>query len=382
VSSQAHVAGVGMVPFRKWRDRSIESLGGEAVRAAIRDAGIRKEDVDEAFCGSTHGGSMIGQRVLRDLGMTGMPITNVENACSSGSAALREAVTAIASGRSETVLVLGVEKLSGLGGGTLPLEASDKEVGQGMVMPALYAMRARRYMSDFDARPEHLAMVSVKARRMAAENRYAQYRDPVTVDEVLGSRMVTDPLTLFMCCPTGDGAAAVVLTTLSNIRRWSCLPVAVAASALQSGMSKTGARELSQSELTRRTAALAYEQAGLGPADVDMAEVHDAFAIAELMYYEALGFCEPGEAPRLLEADDTSIGGRIPVNPSGGLICRGHPLGATGVAQVAESVWQLRGQAGPRQIENCRVALTHCTGGGISGLDHGACTIHVLVRGE
>jgi acetyl-CoA acetyltransferase len=380
MNSLTYIVGAGMVPFGKWRERSIESLGREAVLAALRDVDVNKQDIDEAFCGSSLGGPLIGQRVLRGLGMTGIPVTNVENACSSGATAVRDAVAALASGRAETVLVLGVEKLTSFGGGTLPLEETDQEVDQGMVMPALYAMRARRYLTEIDATIGHLAAVTVKARKMAALNPYAQYRDEVTVEQVLGSRMVADPLTLYMCCPTADGAAAVILTTKSKSRKWAHKRVAIRASVLQSGISKTGFRDMTQSELTRRTGLLAYEEAGVAPADVDMAEVHDAFAIAELMYYEALGFCEKGDAKSLIESGSTSLGGTIPVNPSGGLLCRGHPVGATGVAQLAESVWQLRGEAGPRQVDGATVALTQCTGGGIAGLDHGACTVHILSR--
>ncbi len=375
-----YVAGVGMIRFGKFPDRPIEEMGREAVRKALADAGMAREEVNETFCGSSYGGPLIGQRILRDLGMTGMAITNVENACSSGSCALREAVSAVAMGRADTALAIGVEKLSRFGGGTLPLETTDLEVGEGMVMTALYAMRARRYMHEFGATREDLARVAVKAHRNGARNPYAQYPSEFTLEQVLQSRMVADPLSLYMCCPTGDGAAAVLLTTAERVRQVGATPIKVAASVLQSGHYKTGFRDLSFAELTWRTARVAYEQAGVGPGDLSMAEVHDAFTIAELMYYEALGLCEKGEGKRLLGRGDTEITGRIPVNPSGGLLCRGHPVGATGVAQVCEAAWQLRGQAGERQIPDARVALTHCTGGGISGLDHGACSIHIFTR--
>jgi acetyl-CoA acetyltransferase len=312
--------------------------------------------------------------------MTGMPITNVENACSSGTTALREAVAAVSLGRTDVALVIGVDKLTRFGGGTIPLETTDIEVGEGMVMPALYAMRARRYMHEYGATSRHLAMVSVKAHKNGALNPYAQYQKAITVEEVLSSRVIADPLTLYMCCPTGDGAAATIVTTAEKARQWGARPVKVAASTLQSGMFKTGPRDMTYSELTARTAHLAYEEAGLGPSDVSLAEVHDAFAIAELMYYEGLGFCGRGEAKDLIERGDTDITGRIPVNPSGGLKTRGHPVGATGVAQVCEAVWQLRGQANGRQVPDAKVAITHCTGGGIAGLDHGACSIHVFTN--
>ncbi len=379
MSTAAYISGVGMTRFAKHSDRSIEDLGREALTKALQDAGTERRSVDEVFCGSSFGGTLIGQRILRDLGMTGIPITNVENACSSGSAALREACAAIAQQRAEIVLVIGIDQLTRLGGGTLPLEKTDIEVNLGMVMPALYAMRARRYMHETGATREHLAAISVKSHQAGALNPYAQFQNRITREEVLASRMVSDPLTLFMCCPTGDGAAAAVVTTQKKAAARGGKPVRIAASVLQSGLYKTGFRDMATSELTQRTSALAYEAAGLGPQDVDFAEVHDAFAIAELMYYEALGFCEKGGGAGMIERGDTALGGSKPVNPSGGLLCRGHPVGATGVAQICEAVWQLRGEASKRQVDGAKVGLTHCTGGGISGLDHGACAVHVLV---
>jgi acetyl-CoA acetyltransferase len=374
----AAIAGVGMTRFGKQPERTIEEIGREALLAAMKDAGVAREDIDEAFCGSSYGGPLIGQRTLRDLGMTGIPITNVENACSSGAAALREACWAVKAGRAGVVAVLGVEKLTKFGGGTLPLEPTDLEVNLGNVMPAVYAMRARRYMHETGATARHLAMIAVKAHEYGARNPNAQLRNRVTIEEVMGSRMVADPLTLFMCCPTGDGAAAVIVTSEKRARELGARPVRIEASVLQSGLYKTGFRDMASSELTERTSRLAYEAAGIGPRDVGVAEVHDAFASAEIMYYEALGLCGRGEGAAMIERGDSGPGGRQPVNPSGGLACRGHPVGATGVAQVVEAVWQLRGQAGPRQVQGARVALTHCTGGGISGLDHGACSVHVL----
>lgn len=372
------IIGAGMSPFGKQRHRPIEVIGQDAVRSAISDAGIRREQIDEVFCGTGYGGAMLGQRILRDLGLTGLPVTNVENACSSGATGVREAVAAIRVGRAEIVLVVGVDKLTRFGGGTLPLEETDPDVANGVTMPAVYAMRARRYLHETGATPAHLAMITVKARQAAALNPHAQLRSLTSIDEVLSSRPVADPLTLFMCCPSGDGAAAVVIASKKAALRLGVKPIRIAASVLQSGMYKTGFRDLTYSELTARTSKLAYEAAGVGPGDVDLAEVHDAFSIAELMYYEALGFCERGEGKDFLERGDSKIDGKKPVNPSGGLLCKGHPIGATGIAQICEGVWQLRGEAGARQVENCKIALTHCTGGGIAGFDHGACAVHIL----
>ena len=374
------IIGVGMIKMGKFPDRMLSSMGREAVLLAMKDAGVQREDIQAGYSGTLHGGSLLGQRIFKDLGMTGMPINNMENACSSGSSALREGWLGIASGLYDMVIAVGSEKLSALGGGTLPLEKEDLEVSQGMVMPALYAMRARRYMADFNATKEDLAKVVVKSRKNASMNPLAQLTQPTTVEEVLNSRMIADPITLFQCCPTGDGAGAAVLCSLEKARKYTRHPVLIKGSVLVSGKFEPGFRDMTTPEITVRGSKLAYEMAGLGPKDIDVAEVHDAFSIAELLYYEALGFCKHGEAPQLLKEGGTNIDGRIPINPSGGLISKGHPVGATGLAQLAEIVWQLRGQAGPRQVKDAKVGMTHCTGGGIYGLDHGACSIHILAR--
>jgi acetyl-CoA acetyltransferase len=374
------VIGVGMIKMGKYPERMLSDMGREAVLLAMKDAGVQRSDIQAGYSGTLRGGSLLGQRILKDLGMTGMPINNMENACSSGSSALREGWLGIASGLYDMVIVVGSEKLSALGGGTLPLEKEDLEASLGLVMPALYAMRARRYMADFNATKEHLAKVVVKSRKNASMNPLAQFNQPTTVEAVLNSRMIADPITLFQCCPTGDGAGAAVLCSLDKARKYTSHPILIRGSVLVSGKFEPGFRDMTTPEITVRASKIAYEIAGLGPKDIDVAEVHDAFSIAELLYYEALGFCGRGEATQLIDEGATNIDGRIPVNPSGGLISKGHPVGATGLAQLAEIVWQLRGQAGPRQVKNAKVGITHCTGGGIYGLDHGACSIHILAR--
>ncbi len=372
------VIGVGMVPFAKYPDKTLAEIGWPAVKMAIEDAGVQKRDIEAAYCGSALGGMMSGQRVLKQLGITGLPITNVENACSSSSSAFRQAYIAVGAGVYDIVLVLGVEKLTKFGGGTLPLEKEDFEVTHGLVMPALYGMRARRYMHEYGLTEEQLASVAVKAHKHGAKNPEAQFRNEVTLEEVMGARKIAEPFTLLHCCPSGDGASAVVICSMDKARQYTTKPVRVACSEVNSGKYMTGFRDMTTPEITVRGAKQAYEEAGIGPEDVDVAEVHDAFTIAELLYYEALGFCAKGDAAKLLEDGETSLGGRIPVNPSGGLLSKGHPIGATGTAQIAEVVRQLRGQCGDRQVEGAKVALTHCTGGGISGFDHGACSIHMF----
>ena len=377
---EVSVIGVGMIPFGKYREKTLAEIAWPAVKQAIIDAGVKKTDINAAYCGTALGGMMSGQRVLKQLGITGLPIVNVENACSSSSSAFREAWIGVGAGVYDVALVIGVEKLTKFGGGTLPLEKEDFEVAHGLVMPALYGMRAQRYMHDYGLTPEQLAKVAVKSRKHGALNPDAQFRNAVTVDEVMKARPIAEPFTLLHCCPSGDGAAAAVVCASEIAGRFSGKPVRVLASEVNSGRYMTGYRDMTTPEITVRGAHEAYELAGVGPEDVDVFEVHDAFTIAELLYYEALGLCGRGEAARLLEDGTTSLGGKKPVNPSGGLLSKGHPVGATGVAQMVEVVRQLRGECGPRQVEGARVGLTHCTGGGISGFDHGACSIHIFAN--
>jgi benzoylsuccinyl-CoA thiolase BbsB subunit len=367
-----------MVPFGKYGARSLADIAWPAVKDALRDANVKPSQIHAAYCGTALGGMMAGQRILGRLGITGIPITNVENACSSSSSALHQAVLAIRAGQYEVVLVIGAEKLTKFGQGTLPLEQEDWEVTQGMVMPAVYAMRAQRYMYECALTREQLAQVAVKNRRHGALNPDAQLREAVTLEQVLSSRCVADPLTRLQCCPIGDGAAALVVCASSVAPRFAGSAIRILASELTSGRCSNGFRDMATAEITVRGARLAYEEAGLGPADIDVAEVHDAFTIAELLYYEAFGFCERGAAAELLASGATSLGGRIPVNPSGGLLAKGHPIGATGAAQIVEIVRQLRGQAAGRNVAHARVGLAHATGGGIAGFDHGACSIHIL----
>jgi acetyl-CoA acetyltransferase len=248
----------------------------------------------------------------------------------------------------------------------------------GFTPPAFFALMARRYMEDTGTSRETLAKVAVKNRRHAALNPLAQYREPISVEDVLSSPMVADPLTRFSCCPTTDGGAAVVVMSRAAVRRYGVRrAIRVRASSLASGGYR--AEDLARLEIDRRAARRAYEDAGLGPEDVDVAEVHDAFTISELVHYEDLGFCASGEAGELVEAGETALGGRLPVSTSGGLLSRGHPLGATGIAQAVEVVSQLRDQAGARQVPGARVGLIHCVGGFVA-YDAAATAIHLLSR--
>ncbi|MCS5736073.1 thiolase family protein [Herbiconiux daphne] len=379
MSTDVFVIAAAMIPFGKHRSSSYVGLAVPPLIDAMKGAGIEKSDVDAVYVGHSYGGMMTGQRICKEIGLGTVPTVNVDNACSSGATAIHEATTAIAEGLIDVAVVIGVEKLTQFGGGALPLSPEDREVKQGIIMPAVYAMRATRYLHDFEATSEDLALVSVKARRHGALNPFAQFRTEVTLDEVLNSRAVADPLTLLMCCPTGDGAAVVILVSeRARHKLGATSAMRVAASVLHSGHVEEGFRDMTKPEITYDSARDAYAEAGIEPKDLDMIECHDAFSIAELVYYEALGLAEHGHAVDLLRDGRTTFGGDVVVNPSGGLLAKGHPVGASGVAQAAEAFWQLTGEAGARQIENARWALTHVTGGGTAGLDHGACTIHIF----
>jgi acetyl-CoA acetyltransferase len=380
MSATVKIAGAAMTRFGRQPERSMQDLVQEAVLAACDDAGVEPKSVQAFYGASVYGGMALAQVLLRDLGVTGPPIYNVENACASGATAVHLASHALRLGEYDTVVAFGVEQLTRLGGGTIPLQRNDYKTelyaAQGMVLPAIYAMRATRYLHEYQVPPETLARVAVKNRAHGARNPYAQYREPTTVEAVLSSRMIAEPLTLLQCCPSAvDGAAAVVLTTRPTGRKRE---VRLLASAIQTGHREEGCDNILDAEITARTAKLAYERAGLGPEDVDVVELHDAFTIAELLYYEALGFCPRGEARALLESGATTLGGSRPVNTSGGLLAKGHPLGATGIAQMVELAWQLEGRAESRQVEGADVALAQCTGGGIAGVDHAVSAVHLL----
>lgn len=374
------VIGTGMIKFGKHRDLAVAHMARPAVIEALQEAGVAQAQIQAIYSGAAISGWMVGQRVARETGMSGVPVINCENACSSSATAFREAWIAVATGIYDFALVLGVEQLTRLGGGTLPLDSEDIEVSNGMVMPGLYAMRAMRYMHDYGATAEDLAAVAVKARKHGALNPHAQMQTETTVEEVLASRRIADPLTLLQCCPTGDGAAAIVICASDLAPRYNAAHVKVLGSHLASGRYMTGFRDMTIPEITVRCSGELYEETGVGPGDVDVIECHDAFSIAELLYYEALGLCGRGEAVKLLHDGVTSLGGRQPVNPSGGLLSKGHPVGASGAAQIVEIVRQLQGRCGNRQVPDAKVGLTHVTGGGTYGFDHGACAIHLFAR--
>ena len=384
MSRRVRIVATATTPFRKRFDGSVDALGALAVRSLLQTSGLDPAHVDEAYVGTSKGGSLIGQRALRFAGLaTGLPIVNVENACASSATAFHLAHRSVASGAVESALVLGVDQLSTLGSGALPVQDTEWDGTAGITNPVVYAMRAQRYLHETGASVEDLAAVSVKSRRFASLNPNAQMRVPTTVEEVLASRPVADPLTLFQCSAKSDGAAALVVMSDERARALGLDGPVVRATALASGAFSMAPRDVVRPDITLRASAAAFEQAGLGPADLDVVELHDAFSIAELLYTEELGLCEDGAgAAHVTSGASSSLdaGASALVNPSGGLLSRGHPIGATGAAQLVELVTQLEGRAGARQRQDARVALAHVTGGGASGFDNGACCVTVLTR--
>jgi len=368
------IVGVGTSHFGRQPDEDLVGLASAALTEAFGDAGT--DEIDAVWVGTVFGPAGCGPRVLRALGITGVPVITIETACASGTVAFAEAHEAVQTGRYGRVLALGMEQMSTAFDGAISPEPTDPEGRSGLAMPALYAMAAARYLHLGMATPEQLAAVSVKNHAHARHNPRAQYAGVYTVEEVLASRMIADPLTLLQCCPTSDGAAAAILAPATGGPR----EIRVRGVASRTGRPwnhRSG--HVWGHDLVRDTAVDAYAAAGLdGPGDIDVVEVHDAFTIGEIVTTEALGLVPPGEGGKAAATGLTALGGPVPVNPSGGLLSRGHPLGATGLAQVAEIVWQLRGEAGGRQVPDARLGLVETMGGGVSVLDGNACVVAVL----
>jgi acetyl-CoA acyltransferase len=382
------LVGVGMTRFGRYPEDSIKTLAGPAVQEALADAGLDIGEVDMAFVANAMASlitgqvSILGQSILRHLGFSGIPVYNVDNACAGGASALNLAVHAVRAGAAEAVLVLGVEKMvtadraltfRALNGAADVdfVTASGVDPGAGSVFVSeVYPHRLRAYADRHPLTATTLARIAVKNRAHAALNPMAQYVTPLTVEEVLQSRTIVAPVTALMCAPITDGAAAVVVVRGDRVRPGQ-RPVWVRSSAV--GMAAAQDDVSTIHRVSRR----AYAEAGIGPDELHVAEVHDSIAFNELHAYEELGLCGPGEGSRLVEEGATSLGGRIPVNPSGGLESRGHPVAATGVAQAIELVQQLRGEAGDRQVRDARHGLAE-SAGGFAGGDTAAVAVTIL----
>ncbi len=364
-----------MHPFGRFDGLSTTDMGVAAVRAALREAGIGKGGFQAAFCGTAYGGVATGHKVLSRLGLTGMPIVDVEAGCASGGAALMLAAGAIRAGQYDTVLVFGTEKMpKGIIRSSF-FEPWQEEAGLAAT-PAFFGLRAQRLGLTSGVTKDHLARVVVKNRRHGAVNPDAMYQKETSVEEVLASRVVCEPLHLFMLCSPNEGAAALVLRRADLPAPASAsgvVPVTLAAAVLRSHIPGpvlsestplSGRADDSVPAPTTLAATAAYEEAGLGPRDLHVVECQDTDAARELGSCEELGLCEPGGSAALLDSGATELGGRLPVNPSGGLLSKGEPLGASALGQVVELVHQLRGECGPRQVEGARAALSHTVGRG------------------
>lgn len=377
------VIGVGMTDFRRC-DTDVKELGRRAVRDALTDADVGYPALEQAFCGYVNGMSTLGQQTLYGIGMTGIPVYNVNNNCSTGSTALYMAWTAIRTGQNDAVLALGFEKMQ-----KGPLEkqlpgleaiAADTEREQKAPIAArMFGDAGRDHMEKYGTRAETFAKIAVKNHRHSVHNPRSQYREACSLEEVLASRTIHDPITLLQACPTSDGAAAAVVVSERFLRAHPHPgAVEIAGMALTTDRTDDFARGrigMVGMGMTERAARQVYEQAGLGPHDARVIELHDCFSTNELISYEGLGLCAEGDGEKLVEDDACTYGGRWVVNPSGGLLSKGHPIGATGLAQCAELVWQLRGQAGKRQVHGARIGLQHNLGLG------GACVVALYRRG-
>jgi acetyl-CoA acetyltransferase len=368
------VAGVGLHPFGRFPEKTIQELARPAIVEALEDSGVKYKDIQAAYFGHVyHEGMSLGEVTLRDLGLTGIPIVNVENACSSSSTGLWLAFWAVATGMFDVVLVFGAEKVP-RGPVSVTAEGSPERLIGSDFMMAAYALGARRYMSEFGAPREAFAQVSVKAHRNAAINPYSHYKKVFTLEEVLNSRMIADPLTLYQCCPTSEGASAAVICArevapkfVKDMKR----VVTVAGATLRTTKYASGQGETSQYMLSAKDA---YEMAGLGPKDIDVVQVHDAATSGEIEQIEYMGLVERGKAWKLTLDGETETSGRLPVNTDGGLQGMGHPFGATGIRMIHELVTQLRGEAGVRQVKGAKVGLAECSGAG------GVCTVFIVKK--
>ena len=359
------VIGAGLHRYGVDTEKTTTEMGIVAVWNALDDAGMSWDDIEAVYCGTGQGAWGAGHFIGREMGLTGLAITNVENASASGSAAFREAVLSVAAGAHDTAIAIGVD--------TTPPKAVNRPSTSPPLGPVnIFAMMARQHMEQYGTTRDQLAMVAVKSHYNASLNPYAHFQEAVTLKEVHQARMVADPLTVLHCCPWDGGGAAVIVCTPEKAREYT---EKVCPRVISSVLKSTVAGGDPMGDLTEFTANIAYEQAGVGPEDMDLIEIHDAFTIEEIIYYESLGLCGKGDGGHLIEEGITALDGRHPVNSSGGLISMGHPVGPTGVGQIAEILWQMREECGKRQITRpVNTAMAHMVGAG------GVCIIHLFKR--
>jgi acetyl-CoA acetyltransferase len=377
--SDVYILGTDMIRFGRFPDKTVPQLGATAALLALDDAKLGITDMQAFYCGNLmQADAMVGQRVLQEIGQTGIPVVNCANACATGATAFREAWVSIKAGLYDLVLAVGVEQMGrGLLGGPGGRKGIPKEglLGSG-TMPAVFAEAGMEHTRKHGTTFEQFAKVSVKNHHHSTMNPKAMYQVETPLEQVMSAEMISYPNTKLMCSVNVDGAAAAVLASEKKARELGLgRAVRVRASILTSDPYQE--RDLVMPDVntcTRNAARAAYEMAGVGPADLDLVELHDCFATAEILHYENLGLCADGEAGRLIDSGEVALGGRIPVNVSGGLLSKGHPLGATGIANIYEVTTHLRGEAGKRQVGGAKIGLTHVIGLG------SACAVHVLEK--
>ncbi len=377
--TDAYVVGVDMIKFGRFPDQTVPQLGADAALLALDDCGLTIHDVQALYCGNLgQASAMVGQRVLQEIGQTGIPVVNVSNACATGATAFREAWVSVKAGLYDLVLAVGVEQMGKglLGGGSGSGISKEGLLGSG-TMPSVFAEAGMEHSRAHGTTFEQFAKVSVKNHHHSTMNPKAMYQIETPLETVMGAEMISYPNTKLMCSVNVDGSAAAVIASEAKARQLGLMGRAVKVRASVLTSDPWQERDLVMPDVntcTRNAAAAAYEMAGLGPNDLDLIELHDCFATAEILHYENLGLCKDGGAGRLIDDGEVNLGGRIPVNVSGGLLSKGHPLGATGIANVYEVSTHLRGEAGKRQVDGARIGLTHVIGLG------SACGIHILEK--
>jgi acetyl-CoA acyltransferase len=395
VSNKVYVVGVGMTKFEKPGRREgwdYPDMARESGTNALQDAGVDYRDIEQGYVGYVYGESTSGQRALYELGLTGIPIVNVNNNCSTGSTALFMAAQAIRGGLAECTIALGFEKMkpgslaASYEDRTNPMDKHVKAMAEisEFAFPAapwMFGAAGREHMKQYGTTAEHFAKIGYKNHKHSVNNPYAQFQDEYTLDDILAAKVIYEPLTKLQCSPTSDGSGAAILASESYVDSHGLAgqAVEIVGQAMTTDFTSTfdgSAKGLIGHDMNVQAAQRVYDQSGLGPEDFQVIELHDCFSANELLLYEALGLCGPGEAAKLIDNGDTTYGGRWVVNPSGGLISKGHPLGATGLAQCAELTWQLRGAADKRQVDNVTAALQHNIGLG------GAAVVTAYQRAE
>ena len=378
--TDAYVVGVDMIKFGRFPDKTVPQIGAEATHLALDDSGLTIQDMEALYCGNLGQASgMVGQRILQEIGQTGIPVVNVSNACATGATAFREAWASVKAGLYDLVIAVGVEQMGrGLLGGAGGSKGISKEglLGSG-TMPSVFAEAGMEHARNYGTTFEQFAKVSVKNHHHSTMNAKAMYQIETPLETVMNAEMISYPNTKLMCSVNVDGSAAAVIASEKKAKELGLMSRAVKIRASILTSDPWQERDLVMPDVntcTRRAAAAAYEMAGLGAEDIDLVELHDCFATAEILHYENLGLCDDGEAGRMIDDGEVALGGKVPVNVSGGLLSKGHPPGATGIANIYEVSTHLRGEAGQRQVEGARIGLTHVIGLG------SACGIHILEK--